>query len=145
MASRQIGTVAQLWRYPVSSVGGERLEHAELSETGVGGDRRWCLVDTSSGEVAAPERRRRWRSSTLLLARNPDRLELQAGGRYEGFMLPGAALHPRWDAGTFAVEESTLAISTSNDAIMRCVARLDGDRLTLTDPEGCTFAYRREG
>jgi hypothetical protein len=75
----------------------------------------------------------------------PDRLELQAGGRYEGLMLPGAREHPRWDVGTFSVEAGALAISTSNDAIMRCVARLDGDRLTLTDPEGCTFAYRREG
>jgi len=76
----------------------------------------------------------------------PDRLELQAGGRYEGRMLPGAREHPRWDVGTFAQEASgALAISTSNDAIMRCAVRLDGDRLTLTDPDGCTFSYRREG
>ena len=76
----------------------------------------------------------------------PDRLELQAGGRYEGSMLPGAREHARWDVGTFAREEDgTLAISTSNDAIMRCTVRLAGDRLTLTDPEGCTFSYVREG
>lgn len=85
MAPREIGKVAQLWRYPVSSVGGERLEQAELSGTGIGGDRQWCLVDTSSGEVAAPEKRRRWRSSTLLLARNPERLELCFG---DGAWLP---------------------------------------------------------
>ena len=76
----------------------------------------------------------------------PDRLELQAGGRYEGHMLPGAREHPRWDVGTFYQEGSgALAISTSNDAIMRCTVTLEGDRLTLTDPEGCTFSYRRAG
>jgi hypothetical protein len=76
----------------------------------------------------------------------PDRLELQAGGRYEGHMLPGAREHPRWDVGTFSQEASgALAISTSNDAIMRCTVTLEGDRLTLTDPEGCTFSYRRAG
>ena len=76
----------------------------------------------------------------------PDQLELQAGGRYEGAMLPGAREHPRWDVGTYERDaEGALAISTSNDAIMRCTIELDGDRLTLTDPEGCTFAYRRAG
>jgi uncharacterized protein YcbX len=85
VASRQIGKVAQLWRYPVSSIGGEQLEQAELSGTGVGGDRLWCLVGTSSGEVAAPEKRRHWRSSTHLLARNPDRLELRFA---DGAWLP---------------------------------------------------------
>jgi hypothetical protein len=75
----------------------------------------------------------------------PDRLELQAGGRYEGHMLPGAREHPRWDVGTFTHDMEALEISTSNDAIMRCTVRLDGDVLTLTDPEGCTFSYRRAG
>ena len=32
-------TVAELWRYPVKSLGGERLGVAELSDNGIGGDR----------------------------------------------------------------------------------------------------------
>ena len=38
-----IGHVAELWRYPVKSLGGERLEHAEVSARGVHGDRLWAV------------------------------------------------------------------------------------------------------
>ncbi len=31
--------VAELWRYPVKSLGGERLQHAELTPEGIAGDR----------------------------------------------------------------------------------------------------------
>jgi uncharacterized protein YcbX len=39
-----VGTVAELWRYPVKSMAGERLEEAEVSWHGVEGDRRWAFV-----------------------------------------------------------------------------------------------------
>jgi uncharacterized protein len=39
-----VGTVAELWRYPVKSMAGERLGEAELSWHGVEGDRRWAFV-----------------------------------------------------------------------------------------------------
>ena len=39
-----VGTVAALWRYPVKSMAGERLDTAELSWHGVAGDRRWAFV-----------------------------------------------------------------------------------------------------
>ena len=74
----------------------------------------------------------------------PDELELHPGGRYEGRMREGAPVHPRWDVGTYErPEHAVLAISTSNDAVMRCAVTLEGDRMTLTDEAGCTFAYRR--
>jgi uncharacterized protein len=71
------GTVGQIWRYPVSSIGGELLRAAELSSSGIAGDRNWCLVDPATGEVAAPERRRRWRAAPQLLARNRGEPELR--------------------------------------------------------------------
>jgi uncharacterized protein YcbX len=40
----QVGTVAELWRYPVKSMRGERLEAADVSWHGVEGDRRWAFV-----------------------------------------------------------------------------------------------------
>ena len=40
-----VGTVAEIWRYPVKSMAGEKLDSAELTDTGLDGDRRWALVD----------------------------------------------------------------------------------------------------
>ena len=40
-----IGQVAQLWRYPVKSLGGEQVEEAEFGPRGVSGDRLWAVRD----------------------------------------------------------------------------------------------------
>lgn len=37
--------VTEIWRYPVKSLAGERLERAELREDGIAGDRRLLVVD----------------------------------------------------------------------------------------------------
>ncbi|MDR6874021.1 uncharacterized protein YcbX [Bosea sp. BE125] len=50
------GSVAALWRYPVSSMAGERLEVAPLDASGVVGDRLWGVVDASSERIASPGR-----------------------------------------------------------------------------------------
>ena len=42
-------TVAELWRYPVKSIGGERLDVAEIDEWGIRGDRQWAVVDLATG------------------------------------------------------------------------------------------------
>ena len=36
--------VAQIWRYPVKSMAGERLEHARIGPLGIEGDRIWSSV-----------------------------------------------------------------------------------------------------
>ena len=41
--------VEQLWRYPVKSLGGERLERAVVGEHGIDGDRQWALFDVATG------------------------------------------------------------------------------------------------
>jgi uncharacterized protein YcbX len=41
--------VAELWRYPVKSLQGERLERAELGPQGIEGDRRFALYDLETG------------------------------------------------------------------------------------------------
>ncbi|WP_180356040.1 MOSC domain-containing protein [Aliirhizobium smilacinae] len=63
------GRVTELWRYPVSSIGGERLEIAEIDQYGVTGDRLYGLFDADSGQVAAPEKETRWRPALFLSAR----------------------------------------------------------------------------
>lgn len=46
-----IGTVRELWRYPVKSMVGERLERTTLGALGVPGDRGWALRDEQAGEM----------------------------------------------------------------------------------------------
>src|SRR5262245_12619031 len=47
----QVGTLRELWRYPVKSLGGERLAAARVSKQGLVGDRVWAFVDAASGEI----------------------------------------------------------------------------------------------
>lgn len=48
-----VGTVAGLWRFPVKSMRGERLEQAEITEKGIIGDRAYALVETDTGKVVS--------------------------------------------------------------------------------------------
>jgi uncharacterized protein YcbX len=41
--------VAELWRYPVKSLQGERLDSAKLTEEGLEGDRRYAIYDVETG------------------------------------------------------------------------------------------------
>src|SRR2546430_15336076 len=40
-----MASVAEIWRYPVKSMAGERLESCLVTEHGFEGDRRWAFVD----------------------------------------------------------------------------------------------------
>jgi uncharacterized protein YcbX len=51
--SGSVGSVAGLWRFPVKSMLGERLEQAELTERGLVGDRSYALIDADTGKVAS--------------------------------------------------------------------------------------------
>ncbi len=48
-----VGAVAELQRFPVKSMRGERLDQAELARSGLLGDRAYALVDTETGKVAS--------------------------------------------------------------------------------------------
>jgi len=48
---RNVGTVKEIWRYPVKGMAGEQLETCALSEHGIGGDRIWALRDNARGEI----------------------------------------------------------------------------------------------
>jgi uncharacterized protein YcbX len=66
----QLGIVSQIWRYPVSSLGGEQLRSAALDPAGIAGDRRWGVVDAATNAVANPPERR-WRTVPEVMARSP--------------------------------------------------------------------------
>lgn len=69
MAS-SIGKILEIWRYPVSSLGGEKLTSVRLDFGGVVGDRRFGLIDRASGMPAEPEKHVRWRRALDLEARS---------------------------------------------------------------------------
>jgi uncharacterized protein YcbX len=48
---RTIGTVKEIWRYPVKSMAGERMQRACVGERGIHGDRGWAIRDEKAGEI----------------------------------------------------------------------------------------------
>lgn len=73
----------------------------------------------------------------------PDEIEFQERPRFlarkgpdQGFIW--------WDAGSYEiVGNDQVKISTATDEQVIYGARLEGDLLTFTDKEGCTFSYKR--
>ena len=53
MASTVVGSVSELWRFPVKSMGGEQMDEAEFSARGLIGDRAYALIDADSGKVVS--------------------------------------------------------------------------------------------
>src|SRR5436309_2281389 len=49
-----MASVVEVWRYPVKSMAGERLDSCMVTEQGLEGDRRWALIDQS------PNRAGKW-------------------------------------------------------------------------------------
>tara|TARA_R110001592_G_scaffold336019_1_gene621144 strand:+ start:50375 stop:51355 length:981 start_codon:yes stop_codon:yes gene_type:complete len=48
-----VGTVKELWRYPVKSMAGEQVEKANIEKGGLYGDRLWALRDEKAGELTS--------------------------------------------------------------------------------------------
>lgn len=46
-----VGSLAELWRYPVKGMCGESLPLAHIGEQGLNGDRGWALRDSTRGEI----------------------------------------------------------------------------------------------
>lgn len=53
---RVVGTIAQLWRFPVKSMQGEQVATAVLGPDGLEGDRRWAVRDGGDGRVLTAKR-----------------------------------------------------------------------------------------
>jgi uncharacterized protein len=53
-------TVCELWRYPIKSMRGEKLDGARIGECGVDGDRTHALRDQETGKIASAKLPRQW-------------------------------------------------------------------------------------
>jgi uncharacterized protein YcbX len=47
----RVGRVKELWRYPVKSMGGERLSTVDVGARGIPGDRGWAVRDEERGGI----------------------------------------------------------------------------------------------
>lgn len=74
----QVGTIKEIWRYPVKGMAGERLHASSLTAKGLPGDRVWALRDTARKEIQSCKFR-------------PDLLRCTARGR--NGTAPGANVH----------------------------------------------------
>jgi hypothetical protein len=56
MTRERVGTVAELWRYPVKSFQGERVEELSIGPGGAAGDRTLAVVDPAARKVLSAKR-----------------------------------------------------------------------------------------
>ncbi|RVU35228.1 MOSC domain-containing protein [Hwanghaeella grinnelliae] len=69
MTTEAIATVKALWRYPLSSAGGERLETLQIASSGPVGDRMFGLFDDATGEIVFPAKQRHWNGVATISAK----------------------------------------------------------------------------
>lgn len=110
LAARVSGlTVREVWRYPVKSLQGERLDRATLGPEGIAGDRGWALFDLDTG-------------FGLTARRVPDLLFASARTRGDGsveVVLPD---------GTVAAGDDGLSAWTGRRIALRSVGEVTGAR-----------------
>ena len=86
-----IGKVIELWRYPVSSVAGERVEALDISPAGVRGERNFGVVDSQTGAVARPAVEDRWQRTVSVRARHTEAGTVEVKTAASGWMEPLSA------------------------------------------------------
>lgn len=118
------GTIGELWRYPVKSMQGERIELSDVTERGLVGDRAYAVVDADSGKVASAKHPRLWGDL------------LQCRARYVSPPAAGAA--PSEVVVTLPDGTET---SSGDPAVDRRLSTLLGRpvRLTTVAPEGNAY------
>jgi uncharacterized protein YcbX len=82
MMSGGSATVAELWRYPVKSMLGERVEASDVGDAGFTGDRAYAVIDLTTGKVGSAKHPRLWGAL------------LQCEARYLAPPVAGAPLPP---------------------------------------------------
>jgi len=132
------GAVSGLWRYPVKSMLGEKLDEVLVNERGAAGDREWALIDPQ-GKLASDKDSRRFRRAEGMmlhrarLAGDGVEIELADGTKVRGDEAgaPAAierAIGPGW---TLAREDGTAHFDASpihliTEATLRRLSRETG-------------------
>lgn len=101
----QVGTVVQLWRYPVKSLQGEQVDSLDLAPGGATGDRTLAVVDPAAGKVLSAKR-----YADLLLA------SARLDGDRVVLTLPGGAEHAADDPDVHAALSAWLGLEVRLEA-----------------------------
>jgi len=102
--------VAELWRYPVKSLQGERLTTVDVGPEGLAGDRQWALFDVATGYG-------------LTARRVPDLLFLS------GRLRPDGAVEVVTPDGTVSSDDAVLSDWLGRSVALRAAADAPGERL----------------
>lgn len=117
---RKVGTIKEIWRYPVKGMAGENLNAGTLEKTGLSGDRIWALRDTARQEIQSCKFR-------------PE------------LLLCSARCHPGAAAQVQVTFPDGSVLDSDEDAIHALLSQLTGHRSTLEPlrPAGDLDFYRR--
>jgi uncharacterized protein YcbX len=120
----KVGTIGQIWRYPVKSMQGERLDAATVGANGLPGDRAWAVRDEVRGGI---------RGAKKIPAL------MQCAARYPQ-PIDGSPVGP----AEIELPDGSRFLSTSPDAAARLSAALDHE-VTLWPllPADALDHYRR--
>ena len=141
--SERIGTVAELWRYPVKSMHGERVDAAAAGDRGLAGDRRWAVVDTETGKVVSAKRPKLWLTMLECAAEYVEEPEVDGHAAPVRITLPDGRQvmsdDPERDAllSEALGRPVTLESSAAEGATFELSAR-DAGGLEVPDPERLT-------
>jgi uncharacterized protein YcbX len=121
-AGTVVGQVAALWRYPLKSMLGERLERLEVEPRGVVGDRGYALWDGALGRVASAKNPRLWGDLVTFRARYLS--EPRAGEPLPALEVEGPFDGPASPVTTLRSDDPALAERLSQ-RLARAVTLLD--------------------
>jgi uncharacterized protein YcbX len=92
----QIGTVKELWRYPVKSMEGELLQEAQIEKLGMVGDRSWAIRDEVANEMSTVRKLPRLLNCTARFEEPPQPGQTGADVPHVHVRLPdGTSFHTR--------------------------------------------------
>ena len=101
--------VAELWRYPVKSLQGERLTGVDIGPEGLAGDRQWALFDVTTGYG-------------LTARRVPDLLFLS------GRLRPDGGVEVVMPDGSVTSDDTVLSAWLGRSVALRAAADASGER-----------------
>ena len=114
------GTIKALWRYPVKSMAGNKIDEALITEGGILGDRGYAVIDGTSGRVGSAKTPKKWAGLMALAA---DFVEPPQAG------APLPPVRVVWPDGTEATSDGGAVDARLSETLGRPVA------LTTKRPE----------